>query len=104
MDNIKYLKQNRDFKGVWIPKEIWFNTELSLLDKIIFTEIDSLDNENHCTAGNEYFSEFIGCSTSAVSKSISKLTEMDYVSLVNFDGRHRTLKSNLKYMIVKGEK
>jgi hypothetical protein len=23
------MKENRDFKGVWIPKEIWLNTDLS---------------------------------------------------------------------------
>jgi len=22
------MKENRDFKGVWIPKEIWLNTEV----------------------------------------------------------------------------
>ena len=37
---------NRDFKGVWIPKEIWLRKDLNALDKMIFAEIDSLDNEN----------------------------------------------------------
>ena len=27
---------NRDFKGVWIPKEIWLNEELTMLEKVIF--------------------------------------------------------------------
>jgi hypothetical protein len=33
----------RDFKGVWIPKEIWLDERLNALEKIILTEIDSLD-------------------------------------------------------------
>ena len=33
----------RDFKGVWIPKEVWLDERLSMLDKGIFAEIDSLD-------------------------------------------------------------
>ena len=32
---------------------------LNAIDKVILAEIDSLDNENHCTAGNEYFAKFI---------------------------------------------
>lgn len=37
---------NRDFKGVWIPKEIWLSTELTLQEKVMLVEIDSLDNED----------------------------------------------------------
>jgi hypothetical protein len=43
---------NRDFKGVWIPKEIWISSQLSLFEKVLFVEINSLDNERHCYAGN----------------------------------------------------
>lgn len=96
MDVIEKLKHDRDFKGVWIPKEVWLNTNLTLIEKAVFTEIDSLDNENHCTASNEYLSNFIGCSESAISKAISKLMELEYISTVHFDGRRRILKSNLK--------
>lgn len=83
---------NRDFKGVWIPKEIWLNEELTLLEKIIFVEIDSLDNENHCIAGNEYFATFCNCSESKVSKAIKKLKELGMVEELSFDGRHRKLR------------
>jgi hypothetical protein len=37
------MKENRDFKGVWIPKEIWINTDLSIIEKVLLVEIDSLD-------------------------------------------------------------
>ena len=83
---------NRDFKGVWIPKEIWLNEELTLLEKIIFVEIDSLDNENHCIAGNEYFATFCNCSESKVSKAIKKLKELGMIEELSFDGRHRKLR------------
>ena len=26
------MKENRDFKGVWIPKETWLNTDLSIIE------------------------------------------------------------------------
>lgn len=38
------MAEIRDFKGVWIPKEVWLDTRLNALDKVILTEIDSLDN------------------------------------------------------------
>ena len=95
---------NRDFKGVWIPKEIWLNEELTLLEKIIFVEIDSLDNENHCTAGNDYFATFCNCSESKVTKAIKKLKDLDMIEELSFDGRHRkirvvksTMQSSKKY-------
>jgi hypothetical protein len=51
---------NRDFKGVWIPKDIYLNPELTLVEKILLIEIQSLDNEQGCFAGNKYFADFIG--------------------------------------------
>lgn len=83
---------NRDFKGVWIEKDIWLNTELTILEKVIYAEIDSLDNENHCTASNEYFAEFCDCSTSKVSKAIKKLQELGMIDVMSFDGRHRRIR------------
>ena len=87
---------NRDFKGVWIPKEIWLNTKLNALDKIILTEIDSLDKgDGGCYASNQYLAEFCQCSVSKVSKSISKLIKLEYLYVKKFDGRNRILKSRL---------
>ena len=83
---------NRDFKGVWIPREIWLRKDLNALDKMIFAEIDSLDNENHCTAGNEYFAEFCQCSESKVTKTVKKLIDLGLVEQIHFDGRHRKLR------------
>lgn len=84
----------RDFKGVWIPKEIWLDTRLTALDKIIFTEIDSLDStERGCYASNEVLAEFCQCSITKISKAISKLIDIGYVYVKSFDGRVRELKS-----------
>lgn len=90
---MKYIEQNRDFKGVWIPKELWLNENLTMLEKIILVEIDSLDNEDHCIAGNEYLAEFCQCSEWKVSNAIKKLEELGYIEVISFDGRHRKIKS-----------
>lgn len=87
---------NRDFKGVWIPKEIWLDKRLNALDKIILAEIDSLDNdESGCFASNKYIAEFCGCSETKVSTAVSKLIELGYLAAAGFDGRQRKLKSCL---------
>lgn len=87
---------DRDFKGVWIPKEVWLDKRLSMLDKGILTEIDSLDmGEAGCFASNEYLAEFCQCSLTKVSTSISKLIQLGYLTATSFDGRKRFLKSRL---------
>lgn len=90
------MNENRDFKGVWIPKEVWLDTRLNALDKVILMEIDSLDQgEKGCYASNEHLAEFCQCSKTKVSTAISKLIECGYVYIQNFDGRKRELKSRL---------
>ena len=88
--------ENRDFKGVWIPKEVWLDKRLNALEKIILAEIDSLDSEERgCWASNKYIADFCQCSESKVSKSITKLIELGYIYLQSFDGRQRELRSRL---------
>jgi DNA-binding transcriptional regulator GbsR (MarR family) len=86
-------KLPRDFKGVWIPKEIWLNPNLNAIEKIIFAEIDSLDNgEKGCYASNEHLANFCGCSENKISTCIKKLIDLGLVEVTGFDGRHRYLR------------
>jgi redox-regulated HSP33 family molecular chaperone len=88
----------RKLEGIWIPLNIWEDKNLDMTEKGILTEIHYLDNEpNHCYASNEYLSKFCQCSESKVTRTITKLIELEYISLVSFDGRHRVLKSNLDF-------
>ena len=50
------MDNKREFLGIWIPKEIWLNRDLSINEKCLLVEIQSLDTEEtHCYANNEYF-------------------------------------------------
>ena len=73
--------KNRDFKGIWIPKEIWLNNELKLIEKIFLVEIDSLDNELCCYASNKYFSEFFGITKGRCSQVINALEKKGLISI-----------------------
>ena len=70
----------RDFKGIWIPKELRLLKDLSLLEKVMLIEIDSLDNESGCWATNDYFAEFFGLSKGRISKVINNLVKRGFVT------------------------
>jgi len=87
----------RDFKGIWIPKKIWFLEELSHMERILFAEIDSLDNERGCIASNEYFADFMGKSERTIRRYLEKLKDLELIEIVEFDGRRRVIHSLLEY-------
>lgn len=98
------MEQERDFKGVWIPKAVWLDRRLSALDKMILTEIDSLASEERgCFASNAYIADFCQCSEAKVTKSISLLIKLGYLYVASFNGRQRELKSCLSKNIYEAE-
>lgn len=71
----------RDFKGVWIPREIWLNNELNWTEKLLLIEIDSLQRNKECFATNDYFAKFLGLSKDRISKLISHLKKLGYIEV-----------------------
>lgn len=69
----------RAFKGVWIPAEIWLNKELSLQEKVILTEIDSLDNEDGCFASNKHFMDFMRLKERRIKELIKGLIDKGFI-------------------------
>lgn len=95
---------NRDFKGIWIPREMWLDNRLSYFEKLLFAEIDSLDcGDEHCFASNAYFAKFFVCTERTVVSAITKLKNLGMVEVYSFDGRTRRLLSNLKSCYIKSE-
>jgi len=90
MENKK--QKDRNFLGVWIPKDVYLNKQLSWLEKILLVEIESLDNQDGCFASNDYFADFLDVTKTTISSSISKLKKLGFVEQVSFDGRRRVLK------------
>ena len=72
----------RDFKGIWIPKEIWLDSNLTWSEKMLLVEIDSLATlEKGCFATNEYLSDFFNLSKDRISKLISSLKSKGYIEV-----------------------
>ena len=89
----------REWKGIWIPKEIWLNEDLTLQEKIFLVEIMSLDGENGCFASNDYFAKFFKISKTRVSLVIKSLIDKKFLSShISKDmGNRRVLHSLFKF-------
>lgn len=73
--------EKRGFKGVWIPREIWLHTGLTIQEKVMLVEIDSLDNDNGCWAQNKYFADFFGLSERRVRTIIKSLKDKGFIDI-----------------------
>lgn len=82
----------RQFKGVWIPKEVWLDEQLTYFEKAVYAEIDSLDGEDGCFASNKYLAGFFGCTERHIKRALAHLSELGYVKTEMFDGRKRVIK------------
>jgi hypothetical protein len=87
--------KDRDFKGVWIPKEIYLNQVLNWSEKILLIEIDSLCKNDRCFASNEYFARFFQTSVRNIQRWIKTLKDKGFIEQASFDGRQRVLRSLL---------
>lgn len=75
-------EQQRQFKGIWIPKEIWLNKELTMQEKMILVEIESYDNgEIGCYASNKHFVSNFGINSSRISQIIQSLQRKNYITI-----------------------
>jgi DNA-binding transcriptional ArsR family regulator len=93
----------RDFKGIWISKEIWMSKELSLMEKVLFVEIHSLDNKHGCFASNRYFAEFFGVSPRQISTHIASLKEKGFITVQILNQNDRTIHAAGKFARVRDE-
>lgn len=75
------MENKRNFKGIWIPREIWLSQELTLQEKVFLVEIDSLDNDRGCFASNKHFSDFFGLTKGRCSQIIKSLEDKGYTKI-----------------------
>jgi len=96
----------REFKGVWIPSEIWLDARLTLVEKAMYAEIDSFfGNGKTFHKSNETIQLEYGVSRPTISKAIKKLTDLGFISAA-FDGRirHLTVQADRKNSFGQGER
>ena len=96
-------KPSRDFKGIWIPREIWESRQLSIMEKVLFQEIHSLDNERGCYAGNKYFADFFDVSERQIQNVIASLKGKGFIIVTIRNRYERVIRAAGKYARVHGE-
>ena len=95
----------REFKGVWIPSEIWLDARLTLVEKALYAEIDSFSgNGKTFHKSNETIQLEYGVSRPTISKAIKKLTDFGFIEAA-FDGRtrHLTVQADRKIFTGRGK-
>lgn len=90
-------EMHRDFKGIWIPREIWLHKELKVMEKMLWAEIHSLYSREMggCYASNEYFVKMFGVSERYIREMISNLKRYGVVQEVSFNGRTRIIRATI---------
>lgn len=80
---------DREFKGVWIDRDIWLHPDLTLIEKALLAEIDSFTGDGKSFyKSNETIQEEYKISRPTISKALKKLEGMGFI-LIEFDGRKR---------------
>lgn len=80
----KTSKNNRAFKGVWIPAKYWLDPKLSIVEVAAIAEMDSLDNDEGCIASNKHFANFLGVTPGRASQIINGLKDKGYI-IIDYD-------------------
>ncbi|WP_322528957.1 DnaT-like ssDNA-binding domain-containing protein [Salinicola sp. LHM] len=76
------MSDERAFRGVWIPADVWLNRDLSMQEKVMLVEIDSLQSPTRgCYKSNKKLAEFFQLSPNRVSEIISSLAKKGWVRI-----------------------
>ena len=73
------IEVNRGFTGVFIPKALWINTELTWMEKLFLAEIEALDNDDGCFASNAHFEKFFGLGKRRTQEIISSIKNKGFI-------------------------
>lgn len=79
----------RDFKGVWIPREIWLDERLNIAEKALLAEIDSLDFGSGTNATNAYLAEFSRADERTIQRYLAHLLQIGVVEITSIRGVRR---------------
>jgi len=71
----------RQFKGIWIPAEIWLDENMTVMEKVLYAEIDSFcGNGKECFCSNAHFAKMLQVSERQVRRLILSLEEKGIIT------------------------
>jgi hypothetical protein len=89
------IKMSRDFKGVWVPREIFLNRNINALEKFLWTEIYWLNDRSKggCFATNEYLCKVLDVKERRLQEMLANLKNLSLIEYISFDGRRRIIRA-----------
>lgn len=85
---------SRQFKGVWLPADIFLASSLSPLEKILWADIDSFTSEDgRFYKSNPVIAEQYGVGERSISRAIAHLKSLDLIAVEVVGGRQRTIRT-----------
>ena len=73
------------------------------MEKVLFVEIHSLDNERGCFAGNEYLARFFAVSARQIRTYIGSLKEKGFISVTIRNRNERVIRTTGRYRRISNE-
>jgi hypothetical protein len=88
---------SRDFKGLFIPRDIWLHPDLTVLDKCLWAEIDSqfCNKMGGSLFGHSVLAKFLNVTEKQIKDSCQKLSKLNLMIIVSFRENIAVLKAIL---------
>jgi len=89
----------RDFKGIWIPREIWLNKNLCPISKMLWGEIYSQATGGECSRIDwiKKLSESLGVSKHKILQCINALKKQGYIQFTDVEDGVTEVKAIFPY-------
>ena len=92
---------SRDFKGIWIPAALWRDQRLSVTEKFLILEINSLDQGQGCFASAEFLGKHMQLSAGRINNLLSDLRKRGVITTIKKESKSgkRWLKVSSEYLV-----
>jgi len=81
----------RQFRGIWIPSNVWLNPDISVIEKFLYAEIHSFSShDSSCYKSNKTLSEQFLVSESTIKRAVKNL-ELQGLIMITRTGRTRNM-------------
>jgi len=72
----------RDFKGIWVTKNLYLDKNLTPVEKLLIIETKNyMDTSCNGHISNEHYVNILNVSTSTVTRSIKRLASKKYITV-----------------------
>lgn len=84
------------FVGIFIPRDLWLRSDLTITEKVLAGVIDALDRGKGCWASNAYLADTLGVGERQIRDYLTRLEQANVLRRWSLDGQRKisTIYSN----------